>query len=78
MQFWSISFVGRKIKKEIFFGEKSADRFRSLSKGMFETQTEVQFEDAHTEIGVFYDENEKKASIKQLACLVGYRKRPYI
>ena len=40
----------RRLKETIFSGDKSADRFRSLSKRMLEAQTEVQFEDARTEL----------------------------
>ena len=47
------------MKETIFSGDKSADRFRSLSKRMLEAQTEVQFEDARTELRAFIDEKEK-------------------
>ena len=52
--------VNRRLKKTVFSGEKSANRFRSLSKRMLETQTQVQFEDARTELGAFIDEKEKQ------------------
>ena len=52
--------VNRRLKETVFSGEKSADRFRSLSKRMLEAQTEVQFEDARTELRAFIDEKEKR------------------
>ena len=57
--------VNRRLKETVFSGGISVHRFRSLSKRMLEAQAEVQFEDAH-------------ATIKQLACLEGYKKRAYI
>ena len=50
----------RRLKETIFSGDKSADRFRSLSKRMLEAQTEVQFEDVRTELRAFIDEKEKR------------------
>ena len=47
------------MKETVFSGDKSVDRFRSLSKKMLEAQTEVQFEDARTELRAFIDEKEK-------------------
>ena len=48
------------MKETVFSGDKSVDRFRSLSKKMLEAQTEVQFEDARTELRAFIDEKEKR------------------
>ena len=48
------------MKETIFSGDKSTDRFRSLSKRMLEAQTEVQFEDVRTELRAFIDEKEKR------------------
>ena len=52
--------VKRHFKETVFSGNKSASRFRSLSKRMLEAQAEVQFEDARTELRAFFDEKEKK------------------
>ena len=52
--------VNRRLKETVFLGGKSDDRFRSLSKRMLEAQTEVQFEDARTELRAFIDEKEKR------------------
>ena len=54
------------MKETIFLGDKSADRFRSLSKRMLEAQTEVQFEDARTELRAFIDEKEKRQPLSNL------------
>ena len=48
------------MKETIFSGDKSTDRFRSLSKRMLEAQIEVQFEDSRTELRAFIDEKEKR------------------
>ena len=52
--------LNRRLKETVFSGDKSADIFRSLSKRMLEAQTEVQFEDAHTELRAFIDEKKGK------------------
>ena len=48
------------MKETIFSGDKSTDRFRSLSKRMLEAQIEVQFENSRTELRAFIDEKEKR------------------
>ena len=52
--------VNRHLKETVFSGDKSADRFRFLSKRMLQAKTEVQFEDTRTELRAFIDEKEKK------------------
>ena len=52
--------LNRRLKETVFSGDKSADIFRSLSKRMLEAQTEVQFEDAHTELRAFIDEKKRQ------------------
>ena len=52
--------VNRRLKETVFSGDKSVDRFRSLSKRMLAAQTEVQFEDARTGLRAFIDGKEKR------------------
>ena len=52
--------TNRRLKETVFWGDKSANRFRSPSKRMLEAQAEVQFEDAQTELRAFIDEKEKR------------------
>ena len=52
--------VKKRLKDTVFSGDKSTDRFRSLSKRMLEAQTEVQLEEVRTELRAFIDEKEKR------------------
>ena len=56
--------INRRLKETVFSGDKSTDRFRSLSKRMLEAQTEVQFEDVRTELRAFIDEKEKRQPLR--------------
>ena len=52
--------INRRLKKTVFSGDKSADRFRSISKTMLEAQQKVQFKNSYTELRAFIGEKEKR------------------
>ena len=62
------------MKETVFPGDKSANRFRSLSERMLESQTEVQFEDACTEIKTFIGKKEKRQPLSNWFALWVTRK----